>query len=304
MGRLRYLVRCLAKQVDLTHFRCPNCGHSESSVVDRKYLVTQLRRCGRCSLLFRTPTDDPTKNQQFYEKEYAQGFTTELPSESALASLIATNFAGTEKDYAYYIEVLGQLGLAKGARIFDFGCSWGYGSYQLMRAGYDVVSFEVDRARRRFAREQLGVRSVDDMDALMTDPSHLGRYDCFFSAHVLEHVPRPAAVIAYARKLLAPNRLFVSFTPNGCAAFRKREPVAWSKLWGEVHPNFIDDVFLDAHFRDAPRAIGSSPVGAVALPSEAMLHVLDSLDRPELMFVARTSCAMSASSTLRRTVTP
>jgi SAM-dependent methyltransferase len=289
MGRLRYLVRCLAKQVDLTHFLCPNCGHTESGVVDRKYLVTQLRRCGRCSLLFRTPTDDPTRNQQFYEGEYAQGFTTELPSEATLTSLIATNFAGTEKDYAYYIDVLRQLRLAKGTRIFDFGCSWGYGSYQLMQAGYEVVSFEIDRKRGRFAQDKLDVRLVNDLDALLSNPSHVGRYDCFFSAHVLEHVPRPAAVFAYARKLLAPNGLFVSFTPNGSVEFRKKEPTAWSKLWGEVHPNFIDDVFLDVHFQDAPRAIGSSPVSAVVLPTEARLCVLDSLDRSELMFVARPS---------------
>jgi 2-polyprenyl-3-methyl-5-hydroxy-6-metoxy-1,4-benzoquinol methylase len=289
MARLRYLVRCLAKQVDLTHFLCPNCGHTESGVVDRKYLVTQLRRCGRCSLLFRTPTDDPTTNQQFYEGEYAQGFTTELPSESALTSLIATNFAGTEKDYAYYIVVLRQLGLAKGARIFDFGCSWGYGSYQLMRAGYDVVSFEIDRVRGRFAQDKLEVRLVNDLNTLLSNASHVGQYDCFFAAHVLEHVPCPAAVFGYARKLLAPNGLFVSFTPNGSAAFRKKEPAAWSKLWGEVHPNFIDDVCLDVHFQDAPRAIGSSPVSAVVLPTEARLCVLDSLDRSELMFVARPS---------------
>jgi hypothetical protein len=122
---------------------------------------------------------------------------------------------------------------------------------------------------------------------LVTDPRHTGRYDCFFSAHVLEQVPRPATDFAYARKLITADGLFVSFTPNGSAAFRKKEPVAWSKLWGEVHPNFIDDEFLDVQFRHAPRTIGSSPVGAVALPTGAALHVLDSLERPELMFVAR-----------------
>jgi 2-polyprenyl-3-methyl-5-hydroxy-6-metoxy-1,4-benzoquinol methylase len=258
-----------------------------SAVVGRKYLVTQLRRCSHCRLLFRTPTDDPAGNRRFYETEYQQGFTTKLPSDSELLSLQATNFAGGEKDYAYYIGLLKQLGLRSDARIFDFGCSWGYGSYQLLRAGYAVTSFEIDRTRARFAREKLGVKCLDDMEALATDPDHVGRYDCFFSAHVLDHVPCPATVFAYARKLVQTGGLFVSFTPNGSAAFRNKDAVAWNKLWGEVHPNFIDDEFLGWQFRDEPRVIGSSPVSAVALSNDRRLYFLDALERSELMFVAR-----------------
>jgi len=236
--------------------------------------------------MFRTPTDDPAKNQEFYEREYTQGFTTDLPSDSELQSLKSHNFAETEKDYSYYVNVLKRLGLRNGARIFDFGCSWGYGSYQLMEAGFNVTSFEVDRTRRCIAQDKLGLRCFDDMDSLATDQDHIRQYDCFFSAHVLEHVPRPRAVFEYALRLLAANGLFVSFTPNGSAAFRQKEPVAWSKLWGEVHPNFIDDVFLDVEFRNCPRTIGSSPVGVIALPADATMLVSDRLERSELMFAA------------------
>jgi 2-polyprenyl-3-methyl-5-hydroxy-6-metoxy-1,4-benzoquinol methylase len=287
VARLRYLARCLARQFNSARFGCPNCGHADSEILDRKYIVSQLRRCNRCKMMFRTPTDDPTKSQLFYEREYSQGFTTDLPSSSELQSLKSINFAGTEKDYTYYIQVLRGLGLNNGARVFDFGCSWGYGSYQFMVAGYDVASFEIDRARRDFARDKLGIRCVNDIDSLMSDQNHIGRYDCFFSAHVLEHVPRPKTVFSYARTLLAANGLFVSFTPNGSAAFRQKEPVAWSKLWGEVHPNFIDKTFLDAEFRHSPRTIGSSPVRSVTLPRNATMLFLDTLERSELMFAAR-----------------
>jgi 2-polyprenyl-3-methyl-5-hydroxy-6-metoxy-1,4-benzoquinol methylase len=292
MARFRYLARCLARQFNPPRFHCPNCGHSDSEIIDRKYFVSQLQRCNHCKLMFRAPTDNPAKNQQFYEREYSQGFTTDLPSDSELQSLKSINFTGTEKDYAHYIQVLRRLGLGNDARIFDFGCSWGYGSYQLMQAGYNVASFEIDRTRRRFARDRLGVRCVDDMDSLASDQNHIGRYDCFFSAHVLEHVHRPKTVFEYARKLLAANGLFVSFTPNGSAAFRQREPVAWSLAWGEVHPNFIDDVFLDLEFRHSPRTIGSSPVTVAALPTSATVLVLDSLERSELMFAALPNCAL------------
>jgi 2-polyprenyl-3-methyl-5-hydroxy-6-metoxy-1,4-benzoquinol methylase len=286
VARFRYLARCLARQFNPACFRCPNCGHADSKILDRKYVVSQLRRCNCCKLMFRTPNDDPAENKKFYEMEYAQGFTSNLPSDSELQSLKSINFARTEKDYSYYIGVLKQLGLGDGARIFDFGCSWGYGSYQLTKAGYNVTSFEVDRNRRRFAQDKLGLSCVDDMDSLVSDQDHISRYDCFFSAHVLEHVPRPKTVFEYARKLLAGHGLFVSFTPNGSAAFRQKEPVAWSKMWGEVHPNFIDDAFLDVEFRDSPRTIGSAPVRAVALPGDATMIFLDSLEGSELMFAA------------------
>jgi len=231
-----------------------------------------------CKLLFRTPTDDPASNASFYEDKYAQGFTTEMPSDLTLEHLIATNFAGTEKDYAYYIGILLQLGLQEDARVFDYGCSWGYGSYQLGRAGFQVTSFEVAPSRRRFAREKLNVETIDDMQNVR------GHFDCFFSAHVLEHVPSPRLTFQYAMTLLKPGGLFVSFTPNGSKAHRVSP--GWSRLWGEVHPNFIDDVFLDEAFALAPRAFGASPVNP-SLPEDASPKRLNSLEGSELFFAAR-----------------
>ena len=281
MGRAIYLGRSIQAQFSPSRFNCPNCNGKRSRLIDRKYLVTQLRRCESCLLMFRTPTDRPAVNEEFYETEYAQGFTTDMPSPAVLVDLKRTNFTGTEKDYSYYIGVLGQLGLKSGARLFDYGCSWGYGSYQLKRAGYDVTSFEVAPSRRRFAIEQLEVRGLSHMDQAVA-----GEFDCFFSAHVIEHVPSPQQVFDQALRLLRPGGLFVSFTPNGSEACRAVN-VSWSSVWGEVHPNYIDDVFLDRSFSSSRRSVGSSPVVDAALPAEAGLMRLDKLDRGELFFVAQ-----------------
>jgi 2-polyprenyl-3-methyl-5-hydroxy-6-metoxy-1,4-benzoquinol methylase len=284
MTKLAYLRRSLAAQFKADRFRCPNCGGTHNSVVDRKYLVTQLRRCENCKMMFRTPTDDPAGNQSFYENDYTQGFTTELPSDSALTELKRSNFVGTEKCYSYYISVLTQLGLEQGARVFDYGCSWGYGSYQLAQAGFEVTSFEVAPSRRRYAHGKLGVSTVNDMDRVAADLAF--HFDCFFSAHVLEHVPSPAQSLNYAMQLLKPGGLFVSFTPNGSEGNRAVEP-NWSQHWGEVHPNFIDDTFLDSCFKFSPRAVGSSPVTDVSLPERPELKRLDKIDHGELFFAAR-----------------
>jgi len=284
MARFSYLWRCLAAQCTTARYRCPNCGAPSGRVVDRKFVITQLRRCGDCRLLFRTPTDDPTKNLSFYENEYEQGFTTDVPSDASLAEMKRSGFANTEKCYSYYISVLTQLGLKPGSSIFDYGCSWGYGSYQLAQAGYKVVSFEVSPGRSRYASQKLDVLTVDDMDRAVSDL--VNRFDCFFSAHVLEHVPSPAKSFKYAMALLKPGGLFVSFTPNGSDAHRAASP-NWSKLWGEVHPNFIDDKFLDSSFKRSPRAVGSSPVINASLPERAELRQLNQLRGGEIVFAAQ-----------------
>ena len=142
------------------------------SAVARKYFITQLRRCSNCKLMFRTPTDDASKNIFFYEKEYTQGFTTDMPSDGELSEMKRLNFSGTEKSYSYYIDVLMQLGLGPSNRVFDYGCSWGYGSYQFSRAGFEVVSFEVAPSRARFAHEKLGVLLISPGDTATNDESY------------------------------------------------------------------------------------------------------------------------------------
>ena len=62
------------------------------------------------------------------------------------SQLLSTRFAGEEKNYAGYIAVLHALGVAEGARMLDFGCSWGYGSWQLAQAGFAVEAFEISRS--------------------------------------------------------------------------------------------------------------------------------------------------------------
>jgi hypothetical protein len=72
MSKSSYLLDCLSAQFAVGG-SCPNCGGTSSRIVDRKFLITQLRRCGTCQLLFRTPTDRPESNQAYYENEYVAG---------------------------------------------------------------------------------------------------------------------------------------------------------------------------------------------------------------------------------------
>src|SRR5262245_28563945 len=74
--------------------------------------------------------------------------------------------------------------LRAGDSMLDFGCSWWYGSWQLLRAGFHVFSFESRVDDRLFASTKLGCEVVENEVAC-------GPVDCLFSVHVWEHLPDP-----------------------------------------------------------------------------------------------------------------
>jgi 2-polyprenyl-3-methyl-5-hydroxy-6-metoxy-1,4-benzoquinol methylase len=267
--------------------QCPNCGSMGSHIVSRKYFITKLRRCAKCELMFRCPVDDIEASHDFYNNgSYRQGFTTELPNTAALRWLKATNFRGSPKDYSVYISLLRALGLGPGDSLFDFGCSWGYGAYQLEAHGFRVTAHEISAARRAYAADRLGIEFIGELGAVAPGHPLFESFDCFFSAHVLEHVTCPEQVFRCSAKLLRPGGIFVCFTPNGTEAHRSRNR-RWNKLWGEVHPNLIDDRFLRRSFSNWPRLLTSGPYSyeAIERPRSGET-LLGPLDGYELMFAA------------------
>lgn len=252
-SRFKYLARSSLRTLCGQQGKCPSCGADagDGVILDRKYLVTTLRRCTKCALLYRTPVTGAEESESFYQEEYDQGFTTEMPSPERLEELKKTAFAAEEKNYAGYVAVLRALGIGAGARVFDFGCSWGYGSWQLAQAGYDVSSFEISRPRAAYAREKLGVKVQEKPE---------GQFDVFFSAHVIEHVPSVTEMVRQGMDLLRPGGVFVCFTPNGSQAFREANPAAWSLMWGMAHPQLIDLAFLERQFAGRPLLVTSAPL--------------------------------------------
>src|ERR1043165_2018618 len=129
-----------ASRLPFADHACPACSSLDTQFIARKYLVTSLYRCERCELMFRVPKNEPGRAERFYQQEYKQGFTSDCPVPEELSRLVACSFAGKPKDYSGYIRFLAAAGVTPGSTIYDFGCSWGYGSWQLQKAGYDVLS--------------------------------------------------------------------------------------------------------------------------------------------------------------------
>lgn len=285
-SRLKYFSQSTIKLVRSCGVTCcPSCGSVQSAVVARKRIVTTLRRCKICQLLFRSPTTTAEESELFYQEEYSEGFTTDAPPPEQLEILTRVGFKGSEKDYSVYLAVLEALGCKPGDRLLDHGCSWGYGSWQLARAGYDVTAFEVSSGRAAYASTHLGI------DVRTEVKNVRGPFDIVFSAHVLEHVPSVAAVLRLSARSLKPGGWFVAFTPNGSRPFKVAHPDSWMKSWGFVHPNLLDDVFYARAFRSCSYLLASSPYELNRIARWASLPQKPAeslnLDGPELLVAAK-----------------
>src|SRR5918996_6281848 len=111
MANVAYFARSCLNRFRKPLLICPNCGCERALVEARKYLVTELRRCLECSLLYRVPTDSEAHNRTFYnDGSYRSGFTTELPDPGQLDELKRSNFKDSPKDYSKYISILKSIG--------------------------------------------------------------------------------------------------------------------------------------------------------------------------------------------------
>ena len=287
--KFKYLLISLKKFFTKKNLNCPSCNSNDSLIVDKKYFITFLKRCKNCMLLYRVPTITIEENKHFYQEEYTQGFTTDCPNDDELNELITNNFRNTEKDYSKIIEILNILNIKFDTNVptlFDYGCSWGYGSYQLKKI-FNVKSYEISVSRAKYARDKLGVNVINksELDYLMNNKKKL---DFFFMSHVLEHVPNPSETLDLGLKLLKKGGYIVSFTPNGSMKNKKINS-KWSQLWGMVHPNFIDEKFYEKFFRNNVYYIGSSKYNLKNIQNftKNNQNYIDDLSGSELMIIVK-----------------
>lgn len=263
INRAKYYVSSVAKWPFGKYFTCPNCGSTPAETLDRKYVITTLARCSSCEILFRQPSDTKEELNQFYSDDYTTG-VTDTPQDRSPESYRDPATLRNYRDFSDYVRVLQAAGCRPGAKVFDYGCSWGYGAGQYRAAGFDVTGYEISPVNRQFAREVISLNTVDDFDAYAT-AMRSPEFDVFVSSHVLEHLPEVTPIFAKAARLVKPGGLLIFFVPNGSDAFRKHDLRRWRRLWGEVHPLFLTDKFFLQAFAGQPVFLGASPVDGLAI---------------------------------------
>lgn len=264
LAKLSYLMSSFKKLLSRQPAHCPVCGSPRTTHLKSKYLVTSLRLCNHCRLMFRYPKDRDADSHDFYQHSYQENRLTDLPDDGELAALLQENIPRLEWSFTPRLAVLQALGVKPGLKILDFGCSWGYGTHQLRGAGYDALGFEISALRARFGQEKLGLAIFSNRLELTC--AHACSFDVILAAHVLEHLPVLGETLDWFDVLLKPRGLLVSFVPNGNLE-RARLGVNLHRLWGRKHPLLLDAAFFQRHFarRGWPCRFASSPYDLVAL---------------------------------------
>jgi 2-polyprenyl-3-methyl-5-hydroxy-6-metoxy-1,4-benzoquinol methylase len=113
--------------------------------------------------------------------------------------------------HALVIDLVGE-----GQRVLDIGCSTGYVGEALVARGCTVDGVELDPEAAELARKR-GLRTVTVLDVDREDLAAAlegQQYDRIILSEILEHLLRPAEVLAAAVTLLAPGGQVVVSVPN------------------------------------------------------------------------------------------
>ena len=236
--------------------KCPYCGSRKNTLIDRKYLITTLLECNQCKLMFRHPLDTGKFNTKFYNSQYNQnGITTDLPTVKELDQYLQNKFSDTNRSIKQIQEMLTPIiGGLKGKKILDYGCSWGYTTWQFKDLGMFATGFEISKARAFFGEKNLNLTIHTDTKDITEGP-----FDIIFSSHVIEHLPDINTFLRFCFDNLAQNGYLILLSPNGSDDFKIKNPQIFHRFWGLVHPNMISTDFYRHIFRNHFYYISSCP---------------------------------------------
>jgi len=256
-------------------------------------MVTRLFECEECHLYFRHPLEKIIQNKKFYESEYKEkdNITSLLPDKIGLEELINKNFNQGNKNADRYVKLFRSVFPApEKLKVIDYGCSWGYITFQLLKAGYDVQGFEISRIRAAYGNAHLGLDIKTGENELRMDNN------LFFSAHVIEHHPDIKGMISLAKKILTRDGYFIAISPNGSKEYRYKNQFPFHHAWGKVHPNYLNAEFYRTIFKNQSFYIGSSPFNLENIQSWENGQVIDKTDGEELIAIVKLNQSIDGDS--------
>ncbi|OGI14568.1 MAG: hypothetical protein A3I68_06260 [Candidatus Melainabacteria bacterium RIFCSPLOWO2_02_FULL_35_15] len=244
MARLEFLFRVIKEYIQKVDSSCPHCKCHKTELIGTKYFVLKLLRCSQCELMFRYPKDNENTNLKYYEHFYNEiGITSNIPSESSLQQLLQTTFCETDKDFAEKIQILKKF--KQSGDILDFGCSWGYGTWQIQRAGFNTIGFEISKQRASFGRANLGLKILDSFTDLIP---YKDSFDVIFTNHALEHMPNLFSIFEIFHNLLKGGGVLILFVPN-CSGIDNKKNFNFKKSYafGEKHTFAFERTFFEVN---------------------------------------------------------
>lgn len=269
---------------------CPYCESDSTIKIGSNSPLSHIRHCNSCSLIFRWPKQDATFNQKFYQKAYTKlhrSTATDLPNPRDISTKIESILRDGNRDFSHYICLMRELNLNS---VLDYGCSWGYGTYQFQEAGMDAYGYEISTPRMEFGIKNLNVRLYDDLKTLK---SEIPEFDVVFCSHVIEHFPNPRLALDDFRKLVKPNGWLMIAVPNCGGKLATKLKGNWGPFSSSMHPLS----FTSEYFRRALPQHGFNSFSFFSEPYDVrdIIHNLScetsspSPDGEELLVIARKS---------------
>jgi SAM-dependent methyltransferase len=136
--------------------------------------------------------------------------------------------------------------LARGKDVVDLGCGSGYGASLLSGSrsyrGYDIAADAVAFAAARFGGPTVTF-TMGDAAGVDADSASADMVVCF---EVLEHVHEPATILREAKRLLRPEGLFISSTPDRTAYNQTRpepNPFHFAEMERDEYRRLLSDRF-------------------------------------------------------------
>jgi 2-polyprenyl-3-methyl-5-hydroxy-6-metoxy-1,4-benzoquinol methylase len=204
------------RREELLEVACPICGSHEGRDVAREFGIA-IASCGRCGLVYtRTPLRD------------AQAHYAVAPD--AMLAKYEPIFAGTrphprDPNYREHVAFLNEL--QPPGDLLDVGSHCGFFLRVARAHGWRTTGVEPSATSAALARERFG---LDVREGFLEQARLPGRaYDVVTLTDVLEHVSRPAELLAEVRRVLRPGgRVFVK-VPNARYVLAKHRVLRWAR---------------------------------------------------------------------------
>ena len=203
---------------------CKSCG---SARVRRRYALQafDVWACDTCTIYFRHPLPDAAELVAMYENPRYH--------ESAYFQNAGRGYRRDAPEVRIYQRALADLaGLTTPGRLLDVGCGAGVFLDLARERGWNVVGIELSERHATHARTTFGldVRRSDFLEADLPAAS----FAAVTMWDFLEHVLDPRAVLARARRLLAPGGVLLVFTIDSSSFFNGTADVLYRASAGRA----------------------------------------------------------------------
>lgn len=194
----------MGKMMTNQNLHCNLCGSSKFAVIFNRN-QTQILKCLKCGLVFRSPIPDFTKIQEFYNKK----------------GLIENKyFAGLKKNYnlqnpavKLYLKELEKLKNITGpGRALDIGCAYGVFLDLAKKYGWDPHGVEISQKSSVYARKHFKIPVFSGK--VEQAKFRTGSFELVTMWDLIEHLQDPLATLKEVKRILKKDGYVLILTIN------------------------------------------------------------------------------------------